>query len=696
MTGPTWTLGRHLGPSAHTWLRECGVVALLLVVGYATGAAALRSFLATGGQPSFYQAEFSPAVASVCGRGFVRLREDQAPALRAFLQQQTDAFSCDQLPATVGSRPLTPFQAISRYLQLTVAVVWEWRGISWRALDVLSAAAYALVAVLTYGLLRLAFGCVPAALGALAIVISPANLENLPHLRDYAKAPFLLATLFVGGLLVVRPRPRRQALGLCAAGGAVLGVGLGFRNDLLLALPILVVTIAALCPAGGPRPAAARALMLGCLAGTLTLTGLPILKAYARSSNTPHVALLGLMTPFDTALGVDGSVYEYGYVYNDTYAALLVRGLLERDRPVGFLGPGTDDYDGAAAEYLRRIATTFPADLAVRAYAAVLRVFDSPFPGAGHVPVWLPSILSAAVHARTTAMRHADWLVWPGVAAGLGMALAHRRRAGLWLLMIVACHAGSGAVQFHPRHLFYLEPLHIAALFACVSVVWWVLGLWTRLGGRHVGRAALQMLSGPALAVGLVLAAAVGVLWMLREVQTSRVRALLSAYGAAREAPLHATRVAEGAGRVLVATVGTAPGPWPRVMSVLAMRLGGASCDRAEVVVRILYAPDEPYHDYSRELTVPIGPGSDTRVFVPVFGLEEPEADTPPRSPAPVPERSRTAVRFLGLELDQRDVPCLAGLAQIVDDSNLTVPLLAVLPEGWHRQPLYQRLNAGR
>ena len=57
---------------------------------------------------------------------------------------------------------------------------------------------------------------------------------------------------------------------------------------------------------------------------TFTIVAWPILTAYREGSNTGHVALLGLMTPFDKPLGIEGSIYDWGYTYLDGFAAVTV------------------------------------------------------------------------------------------------------------------------------------------------------------------------------------------------------------------------------------------------------------------------------------------------------------------------------------------------------------------------------------
>ena len=74
---------------------------------------------------------------------------------------------------------------------------------------------------------------------------------NLPNLRDYAKAPFTLALVFDPG------RPGRPAAGgpatvllLSLCYGLVLGIGYGFRTDLLIDIPPFLIAMALFMPGG--------------------------------------------------------------------------------------------------------------------------------------------------------------------------------------------------------------------------------------------------------------------------------------------------------------------------------------------------------------------------------------------------------------------------------------------------------------
>ena len=109
-----------------------------------------------GGAQYFYQSDFGPAVMLACGRAFQDPDTRNAPALAAFLSQQSDSVDCASVPSTIETTPMNPFQRGVRYLEVAVALTWKITGVSWSRLDILPGALFGTVAALTYGVLRLA------------------------------------------------------------------------------------------------------------------------------------------------------------------------------------------------------------------------------------------------------------------------------------------------------------------------------------------------------------------------------------------------------------------------------------------------------------------------------------------------------------------------------------------------------------
>ncbi len=87
--------------------------------------------------------------------------------------------------------------------------------------------------------------------------------------------------------------------------GAVLGLAIGFRNDVLITIPPFVLLLLAArqstrCTRGG---GAVRHLLLAGV-GFVVLS-IPVLRVYANGggASMSHAAFLGMMRPIDSALG---------------------------------------------------------------------------------------------------------------------------------------------------------------------------------------------------------------------------------------------------------------------------------------------------------------------------------------------------------------------------------------------------------
>ncbi len=67
---------------------------------------------------------------------------------------------------------------------------------------------------------------------------SPLQFSQLPHLRDYSKAPFFMFTLCAVAWIALTRASRGRTVTALAIIGAVLGVGFGFRTDVVSYLPL--------------------------------------------------------------------------------------------------------------------------------------------------------------------------------------------------------------------------------------------------------------------------------------------------------------------------------------------------------------------------------------------------------------------------------------------------------------------------
>jgi len=630
-------------------LRDAIVAALLFAAAAWWGAATYDRYIRSGRHPFFYQSYFEPAVMTACGRGFlVAPPGQQPPALRAFLAERTDGFSCDELPRDlrVGTEGL--YQRPWRYLMLSVAFAWMLLGISWSGLGPLFGVLLGSTVVLVYAACRLVVGTAAALACAAAIAVSPLQLSNLPNLRDYAKAPFTIALLVVLVALVVRPWRTRDVLALSLLYGVLLGVGYGFRTDLLIDIPPFVVAVAVFLPCALAERIPVKLAALALCAGGFVAAGWPIISTVVERGGCQwHVFLLGLTSPFDDALRVHGGSYHWGHMYNDEYVWANVSSFAGRARPdLGFIEYCSHEYDVASWAYLREILARFPADMLTRAYAAALHVVDIAF-----ARLRLP--------------------LWAGVAAAaafVAIVSASSIRLALFSVFAILYFGGYPAIQFLPRHYF---PFEFAG--------WLIVAFLVERGvtALRASRGAPAAPSVPAwhrlAVVGAVVAAAIVMpLWMLRAYQNARVRSLLASYVAAPAAPLPIG--ADGPGRYRV------PGrPPPHTTALALATLGREDARFLDVLVdanrcqpgttvTFVYDASHPEIDFTRRVALQPGAGP-TRLFEPVYSA------------------------FAGIDVSD-PAPSCAVQASVVRD-RAAVPLLleAELSAGWESQPQYQRIE---
>src|SRR5436190_1097379 len=235
-------------------MRDVAISLILGVIAALAGASYLDAARRSAVPFYFYQPAFGPAVMEACGRGFVDPSPAAGSPLAKFLSQETNQFDCDKLDATVAPGELSAYQLAERYLLLAAAGVWKITGISWRSVDAIAATFIGATIALVYLVFRLVLPRGLSAGLALLWLTSPAQLYVLTALRDYSKAPFFVLTILVIGTIVLRPLSARAMIAVSALLGAALGIGFGFRTDVMVNLAPFVVTVACLAPGGLMRP----------------------------------------------------------------------------------------------------------------------------------------------------------------------------------------------------------------------------------------------------------------------------------------------------------------------------------------------------------------------------------------------------------------------------------------------------------
>lgn len=655
------------------------------------GAKYFKVFHATGARASFGQGELAASVALACGKGFVNPGYALSPALTAFLTEQREDVNCSEFPAVVQPNPLNFTQGLYRYLHIAIGVTWWWTGVSWAGLAPLAGVFFGASAALAYAVFRLGMGRILALAGAVLMGCSAIQLGNLPYLRDYAKAPFMLALLFLLGLLVKRPLPRSQYVMLAAAFGGVLGIGFGFRNDMLITLLPFLLAVWVLPPVSIIRNWRTALLATGAMAVVFAIVASPILSAYSSGSNSGHVAVLGLMSTFDPSIGIARSVYEWGHTYLDGYAASVITSYALRGGAASleYLSPA---YDQAAARFLADVAWRFPADMLARGAASVVRVLDLPFSfGAYTNPtpygITMPSLVDAykSLGSTLAMVNDTGTGVVLAVASVTVISVASVRLAAFATLLVLYFGAYP-VIQFAGRHLFYLEFVTIwSAGIILTGVAWvvrqafrsvWYADLRARFFGRdslrRLARATILLIAVPAVLTLTVTATAA----TARAYQRPHVEAMLDQVLQSPVEKLDVKAVPAGPTGVrheLTAfTSYAAPGKIET--DFLMAEFGGGECDSLSVPVTLRYQFESVANDYSEPLEIPLPhEGEITRVIFPTYRTQW--------------------TRFVGIEMPAASGSCFDRISRVAQPERFPILVTAVLPSDWKSRRLYHALT---
>lgn len=649
------------------------------------------TFTVSGGKPVFYQSRFSPAIMLACGKGFVNPIPKQVPALNNFLLTQVDTFACNEWPANLATTKRDIFQEAHQYLLITVAFIWAVTGVSWSGLAPLFGILFGVVIASAYGIFRLGMSRFLAMLCTLGLTVSYLHLKNLPHLRDYSKAPFILVVILILGWLVIRPLRPSTLLGLSSVAGAVLGLGFGFRTDLFIHVLPCVFVLLFFLP-GSVRSnikLKIKALILFSL--SFLIMAWPIVYSYlSLGSNTSHVVLLGLMSPFTQDLGItDSLLYDWGHFYNDSFIYAILDSYAYRihGHPVRFATP---EYDHVGAQYLFEIIKNFPADMIVRIYASILKILDLPTTYMG-VPFGINNKTAIGFYQWRAKLFPLLVGIIPYITGVMLLIIsAYSLRKALFLLMFLLYFAGSPAIQFSDRHFFHLE---FIGLWIIGFVVQQTIQFVNTLVHREARQSLIRTLTHPKswwsaptwrlLGFGLgVLIIIIGPLWLLRIYQHLQVGTLLQAYIVADKEPLVLTQTPLNNDRILITSSSQKPPVEPNstlhptFVEYLVLEFNAKEpCDAPVVTVTFRYEVGSNFNDRSETLNIRLLSHTDTStwMFYPVY-------------------YKPVVVNFKGIEMPQKQLACLHELYRVKDVSRFPLLLNLILPPNWEQARRYQTL----
>lgn len=403
-----------------------------------------------------WQQFYSPAVAIACGYGYVNLPSFPDDSLVRFLEAKTDTFDCANALSPEKYPTIQGDISGCRYLIALAGLLWRVVGPSWHSVKFVIAMLYALMGVATFFLARTVIGTGLSIGVSVLYVSAPANIELMSRLRDLGKAPFIL--LACATLIMTVDSSSRRRVGLATVTGLLIGVGYGFRPDILALLPLSIFLLLVIAPrklSWSRRLTASLVLPIGFLLGA----------APALTSNNPvgtnlmpHVVILGLSHLSDYNLGVQPGNYSWGIKHDDKAVVEMLNAYSALKSPkVKQVRYGYPEYGRAGRSYLLEMLRTFPADMMLRVEAVSLSLLNE-------------SVTDDFRLNKSQTMQGV-WLiglVWLAVAGIILIAFHYPHRA-LGFGLIFAYLTAVVSLQYEDRHYFYMEVFSLISLFAVLN-----------------------------------------------------------------------------------------------------------------------------------------------------------------------------------------------------------------------------------
>lgn len=424
----------------------------------------------------FYQAFTPEIVYLACGYG-LQHPGSVPPKLLAFLFQESLTFDCAELEPVTNLGPPGLFVLMQIYFSWIVALIWRISSVSYANLWPLVSFLIGLYSAGCFVLLRQFFNRIPAVLGAIFLTLSPVGLPIVLSLRDYGKAPFFIwAVVFL--VLALRVRSLRKIVLNASASGLMVGIGCGFRADLIILLPIGIVT---LLIAFDRRLLVMRALATCAYVAVALASAFPILSA-GNGGTHGSVIIQGMSDPFRAYLRLEPSLYSFGAKYSDELVFSSIAADEAMKLPNWNSGEGRPVYGVSQATTLsgqnwERFFPLFLADFVVQAFKSAGWIVGFPALAAtdrlqdpGYPVMMGPSV--SLMMKPFYALLAQPWMPWLGLA---GMVIffwriwSQSKSEAVGLAFLFGTLVTYPVVQFSVRHVFHLEFIWLVAMLSLLK-----------------------------------------------------------------------------------------------------------------------------------------------------------------------------------------------------------------------------------
>ncbi|MGC8844271.1 MAG: hypothetical protein ACP5QY_00310 [Candidatus Hydrogenedens sp.] len=322
------------------------------------------------------------AISIACGQGFTTPKAPYPKNIRLFLEQKTNSLQFSDLPKDWGTWDNSRFVRTHRYLIYTIGILWQWFGINWDVLKIYAGIVFVLSVIAVYITLYIFGGSVPAFITTCLVMNSPSLLFLLPSIRDYSKTTFFMLFLAISAsMFYFSDKYVWRTTIVSSVLGFVIGIGLGFRQDVLILFFLGLVFIGII----GAKFLYYKKIhaSIGCIVLYLLsflASGYPILLAIAEDKGavSSHSLVQGLASTIEQTLMGGNSSYRLVYEPNDMLVHSTIASFARRtgfEEPFdNYLSPA---YGTAGRAYFRSVAWHFPADLWGRILSACSNCFST-------------------------------------------------------------------------------------------------------------------------------------------------------------------------------------------------------------------------------------------------------------------------------------------------------------------------------
>ena len=516
------------------------------------------------------------------------------PAWQAFLARQVEYFPCQALDGV----PLVEVGAAWQQSEYFHRLLGAWFWLVGPTIDgfvTFQSMFHGATCGVAYLTFRLGLWRITSVACAAGLVWSSWHLTAVAMPIEYAKGPWVIAVVGLCGLLLRRDAGGQAVWPPALALGLATGIGMGFKTDLMAAVPLALFTAAVFVrrvPSGPSRKLVATCCVL---AGITVGSGWVMYRAVGVDRGSVlAVQFLGGMDWQTEATYAVSPNYDYGLAFDDSHITVLINTYANRvmgmAEPVHFYSRAMQD---ASVSLLRDLWTTFPGDLILRTIAATLRVIQ--LNGYG----------------------------LPIAVAGLFVVLVRDLRAGWFVTFAVVYLSVYVSVVFQRRHFYHLEFISwgLAGVFAqALCMPHRVLSTRPGVGSASPGITRRLVLAGLSLAI--VAGGGLVALTVARQFQQAAMIRLLEQYTQATREQHDLSRVQQSSGETLVRIAG---------ISAAADAAGHADEMRGDyAVITFGCRDDQPLRVASRYLPAGVswdrsfqvdcrGPGTTSTLMLPVY-----------------------------------------------------------------------------